>query len=253
MNLEDRIRKYLDATPPCIAGQNGDTHLFKVACTLYQGFGLSEDETLKFLRYFNEKCEPPWDDSRLLYKTAAAVNARHEKPRGHMLGPRVVPVTPLSKPKYPPKGQATDATRVANITRVHEIKNTPLPTPPKPDFLTRVIYEKHVASVAADQRVTKDRCQATHATAVSYILPAPRDTRHIDLWMTQLHDEIAHWQHYGQLWQKGKMSLPRVDDQPTIWDENDPEFKSALATYQAWMAINPGTPRGQKRRISSTK
>jgi tRNA (cytidine/uridine-2'-O-)-methyltransferase len=184
---------------------------------------------------------------------AAAVNARHEKPRGHMLGPRVVPVTPLSKPKYPPKGQATDATRVANITRVHEIKNTPLPTPPKPDFLTRVIYEKHVASVAADQRVTKDRCQATHATAVSYILPAPRDTRHIDLWMTQLHDEIAHWQHYGQLWQKGKMSLPRVDDQPTIWDENDPEFKSALATYQAWMAINPGTPRGQKRRISSTK
>jgi hypothetical protein len=86
MTLDDRIRAYLEKVPPCIAGQGGDTHLFKVACTLYQGFALEPETVLTWLHHFNQKCQPPWDSARLIYKAAAAVNAHHDKPRGYLLG-----------------------------------------------------------------------------------------------------------------------------------------------------------------------
>ena len=68
MNTNERIRAYLDKIPPCIAGQGGDVHLYKVACVLFNGWALSEEETLVWLRVFNQRCQPPWDEYRLLTK-----------------------------------------------------------------------------------------------------------------------------------------------------------------------------------------
>ena len=56
MKHEERISRYLDTTPPCIAGQGGDLQLFKVACSLYNGFALTEAETVAWLVIYNRKC-----------------------------------------------------------------------------------------------------------------------------------------------------------------------------------------------------
>ena len=89
MTIDERIAAYLDKIPPCVEGNGGDTRLYKVACALYQGFALSEQETLAWLHKFNEKCEPPWPPEeyhRLEHKAAEAVKAKYVKPRGYLLG-----------------------------------------------------------------------------------------------------------------------------------------------------------------------
>ena len=86
MKHEERISRYLDTTPPCIAGQGGDLQLFKVACSLYNGFALTEAETVAWLVIYNRKCEPMWPATRLQYKAEQAASVPHENPRGYLLG-----------------------------------------------------------------------------------------------------------------------------------------------------------------------
>ena len=65
---EDRIAKYLEAIPAAVAGSGGHKQTFKVACVLYNGWALSEKETLAWLKIYNAKCEPPWSDKELEHK-----------------------------------------------------------------------------------------------------------------------------------------------------------------------------------------
>ena len=149
MTLDDRIKAYLDATPPCIAGQGGDEHLFKVACVLYNGWALDQNEVYGWLKYFNQKCEPPWDDGRLMYKTAQAVNATHTKPHGHFLGsemsaPKPAPASVRERDENPistykmPRTAATAKTLVP----AHLTISPPSPTIPSGiQHFTRVCQE----------------------------------------------------------------------------------------------------------------
>ena len=83
--LQERIQAYLDATPPAIAYSDGHKQTFKVACLLYNGWALTVDETLAWLKIYNTKCEPPWTNKELAHKAKDAAKAKHEKPRGYLL------------------------------------------------------------------------------------------------------------------------------------------------------------------------
>lgn len=86
LNLDERITRYIAKCPPAISGSDGHGQTFAVACTLYNGFALDEAETLRFLKVYNDGCQPPWMDRDLRHKVNQAAAATHTKPRGHLLG-----------------------------------------------------------------------------------------------------------------------------------------------------------------------
>lgn len=86
MDIRERILKYLDACPPAISGNNGHSQTFYVACKLYQGFNLTESEVLEYLRIYNRRCDPPWDERSLSRKAnQAAISKKHLLPAGHLI------------------------------------------------------------------------------------------------------------------------------------------------------------------------
>lgn len=86
MDKHERICRYLAACPPAISGQCGQNQTYAVACTILNGFDLSESETLAYLRLYNERCQPPWDDKDLARKANQATLAQHTKPKGYLIG-----------------------------------------------------------------------------------------------------------------------------------------------------------------------
>lgn len=86
MDLQTRIQLYLDRCPGAISGSGGHNVTFQVACALYNGFALGEAETLRWLTDYNGKCSPSWSEAELAHKAKSAAGARHDKPRGHLLG-----------------------------------------------------------------------------------------------------------------------------------------------------------------------
>jgi hypothetical protein len=83
-SIEERIPKWLDAIPGAVAGQGGHNQTFRVACSLYNGWGLSEVQTLRWLKLYNAKCQPKWSEAELKHKAVSAVKASHSKTRGHL-------------------------------------------------------------------------------------------------------------------------------------------------------------------------
>jgi hypothetical protein len=88
--LHERIEHYLDACPPAISGQRGHNALFKVAIILVRGFDLSQEAALPFLRRYNTRCQPPWNEDELKHKLSSAANlqpreGRTLNPRGYLL------------------------------------------------------------------------------------------------------------------------------------------------------------------------
>jgi replicative DNA helicase len=57
----ERARMWLDKQPPAIEGQDGSKAMFYVAMVLVRGFCLSDDEALRLLWQYNDRCQPPWD------------------------------------------------------------------------------------------------------------------------------------------------------------------------------------------------
>lgn len=84
VTVEERIAAWLEAVPGAISGQGGHSQTFRVACQLYNGWGLSEADTLRWLQRYNEKCEPAWTLAELKHKATSATKVEHSKPRGHM-------------------------------------------------------------------------------------------------------------------------------------------------------------------------
>jgi hypothetical protein len=83
--LEKRVKAYLDECDPAISRQRGHNTTFRVACALTNGWALEKAEALKWLRYYNRKCKPPWNEKELEHKIDDALKAPHEKPRGYLL------------------------------------------------------------------------------------------------------------------------------------------------------------------------
>jgi putative DNA primase/helicase len=71
-NLNERITKYLATCEPAISGQRGHDVTLRVACAIGPGFGLTEDETYRYLCQWNATCQPPWDEKDLRRKVSEA-------------------------------------------------------------------------------------------------------------------------------------------------------------------------------------
>lgn len=85
MTREERICKYLSACPPAVSGQKGHTQTFSVACNLYNGFAMSQQELEHWLAQYNVRCQPPWNENELAHKVQQAMAAQHSRPRGCLI------------------------------------------------------------------------------------------------------------------------------------------------------------------------
>lgn len=93
------VEKLVQSLPPCIEGKGGDTQLFETACMLRKGFRLTPEACLRALRLYNERCQPPWDEDRLVYKVEQAAHDIQNTPGG--LIPKEVKVQLLKEAGKP--------------------------------------------------------------------------------------------------------------------------------------------------------
>lgn len=82
--MSNRITTYIDKIPPAISGQGGHSQTFKVAMILLEGFGLSEAEAMTYLSYYNDRCQPQWSQSELVYKIKSASKQINYSKRGYL-------------------------------------------------------------------------------------------------------------------------------------------------------------------------
>jgi hypothetical protein len=86
-HLLSRASKYVEKTPPAVAGNHGHEATFAVAVALCHGFALPKNLAWSILREYNQRCCPPWSDKDLEHKLDSAEKlTRHSKPRGYLLG-----------------------------------------------------------------------------------------------------------------------------------------------------------------------
>jgi len=121
LSLSERLELYIAATPGAIAGQRGHDRSFALACKLVNGFALDEQQAIRWMRLWNEKCQPKWSEAELLHKVSDAVRADHRLPRGHLLGPKN---TPAETSKQPSESQQPSFK--VDLTMA-TIRNSPLP------------------------------------------------------------------------------------------------------------------------------
>ncbi|HOC55388.1 MAG TPA: hypothetical protein PKI20_07195 [Verrucomicrobiota bacterium] len=126
LTIIERARLYVAKCPPAISGQRGHDATFHVAAVLWNGFGLSEAETLTVLAEWNRACQPPWSEAELIHKVRSVANAQHSDPRGYLVGE--------TGPEAPGAGR-------------RDAYPTLPPPPPKPAFSPEVL--KRVAAKAA--------------------------------------------------------------------------------------------------------
>lgn len=67
----ERCRRYIAKMPPAIEGQSGHNQTFAVACEPFK-FGLSDTDAAAVLAEYNQRCQPPWNESDLHHKLADA-------------------------------------------------------------------------------------------------------------------------------------------------------------------------------------
>jgi hypothetical protein len=219
MNLSDRIAAYLDAIPPCIAGEHGDTQLYKVACSLFNGFSLSENEVIAWLRIYNQKCQPPWDEGRLVYKANQATLAAHSKPRGYLLeADKSLHVSVPLRVTHKPMGKArkkyvlaTDATPskhlYVSVFPSPFCHNTPILSTPNP--LARK-YSPPVASVAKHVEKVNIRADGIPLPKPWKIIPPPPPLDFTNAYQAQLVGEFANAWCYQQRYWKAYIPFLRV-------------------------------------------
>ena len=84
--------------PGAISGSGGHDQTFKVACALYNGWCLTEEETFSWLALYNQKCQPRWNERELKHKAASAAKAMHEKRRGYLFDDNSEPKSTQGEP-----------------------------------------------------------------------------------------------------------------------------------------------------------
>ncbi|MGA8655944.1 MAG: hypothetical protein WB586_07315 [Chthoniobacterales bacterium] len=136
-----RIEKYLEKCEPAVSGQSGHTTAFLVALALVRGFSLSQEEALPFLRQYNKRCEPPWNEEELKDKLASAAN-----------------FNPTHK-DFPAPGYLLDGDEIPLST---ETTSTPQPVHEpepeyEPDYLQTFVQE--LALVTVDEEYLESRSE----------------------------------------------------------------------------------------------
>jgi hypothetical protein len=167
-STEERMAAWLDAIPGAISGSGGHNQTFRVACALFNGWGLSESETLRWLERYNQKCDPPWSSSELKHKAADAASAKHTKPRGHLLRDepcfRTAPV-PIQKP--------VEDTRQTTVAQIPHGSHTTFP------LFTHAYIRKPSRARACEKRKSSVRSvrqsDVTHTSHTSF--PVSGDER----------------------------------------------------------------------------
>jgi hypothetical protein len=132
LNVVERARRYAARCPVAVTGQRGHDATFHVAAVLWNGFGLTEADTLMLLREWNCGCQPPWSEAELVHKVRSVAGARHSDPRGYLLKNGAGP-----GPEAPGTGR-------------RGAYPVPAPAPAKPAFCPMVL--KRVAAKAASVR-----------------------------------------------------------------------------------------------------
>ena len=77
VDVVERARRYLEATPPAVSGRNGSTHTFVVCQRLVHGFGLDELTAYQLVTAWNTRCIPPWSPHALRRKISEAARKGH--------------------------------------------------------------------------------------------------------------------------------------------------------------------------------
>jgi hypothetical protein len=173
---QERIAKYLAAIPPAISGTGGHNQTFSVACSLYNGWNLSEEDTLAWLKVFNERCKPKWNDKELAHKAASAARSARNKPRGHLIGEQEKEQTkqsenPLGKPIASGRISATLATLKTDLPSSYQevYTHSLFPLPRKESEIT-------VANVAGKKGFTLVTKHPTPHTAQSTVANVAKKT-----------------------------------------------------------------------------
>ena len=138
--LTDRARRYVEAMPPAVSGQNGHQTTFSAAVALLHGFALSEGEAWPILMQYAARCQPPWNIDELRHKLASAGKlTRHSKPRGHLAGKQITgpsrrPVV-ISIPALftAPPAEAYKPPRIHGIVRCPPKPEQPRTVAPAPE------------------------------------------------------------------------------------------------------------------------
>lgn len=126
---KERAARYVAKIAGAVSGQRGHDATFHVAAMIWNGFALSESDTLDVLREWNGRCDPPWSESELVHKVNSVANAQHRDRRGHLLGEnrngttsawpspaeRVSPLPPVPKPEFSPAVLKRIAAKTAAI------------------------------------------------------------------------------------------------------------------------------------------
>ena len=120
-SLPERIAKYMEHVDPAVSGSNGHTTALAAASALVWAWGLSEAEALPYLKAYNQRCEPPWNQAELEHKLSEALAYKgHKTPRGHLVGEEYEPGEdkPIerepepTKPVFEPNKLATLASKL---------------------------------------------------------------------------------------------------------------------------------------------
>lgn len=97
----NRASAYLATMDPAIEGSGGHSALFRAACTMVNGFCLTQQEAYHLLATeYNPRCGPPWDLGNTTErreferKIEQAMKASHEHPRGYLLDDGVPAANP---------------------------------------------------------------------------------------------------------------------------------------------------------------
>ena len=74
--MDERVKRYLEATPPAVSGQRGHDTTYAMLCRLFEVFpevrARDDDALLAILAPWNACCSPPWAESELRHKIADA-------------------------------------------------------------------------------------------------------------------------------------------------------------------------------------
>src|SRR5438067_717694 len=78
----ERAKKYIEKMLPGVQGENGSGATFAAACACFR-FGLCDEDAVRVINEFNERCRPPWSEAELAHKLADAKRAVTEAGEFH--------------------------------------------------------------------------------------------------------------------------------------------------------------------------
>ena len=82
VELETRIRLYLEKVDSAVLGEHGRNVTYRVACVLVWGFALSFDDAKIPCASTRKRCQPPWSEKEIDHKLKdARKETDHHSPR----------------------------------------------------------------------------------------------------------------------------------------------------------------------------